>query len=119
MCAVLSKDDLASVVSGAIAPLPHDTSAKACAYHVTASPVPFDVVLQLEDAFASLDEVRTTFPDGTTGSAPADVYWVSDVATGWFIAGDELYAVQVLGDLDPATASDIAASVANLVLPRL
>jgi hypothetical protein len=119
MCAVLNGADLGSVVGAPVAAIPQDTSPTRCAYHAAASPVPFDVVLRQEDAFASMDEVLTAFPGGTMGAAPADVYWVGDVATGWFIAGGKLYAVQVLGDLDSPTASDIASSVANLVLPRL
>jgi hypothetical protein len=119
MCAALGTGDLAAIVGNPVTAIASDTSPTACAYHAAASPVPFDVVLRQEDAFASMDEVLTAFPGGTMGAAPADVYWVGDVATGWFIAGGKLYAVQVLGDLDSPTASDIASSVANLVLPRL
>ncbi len=116
---MLTTDDLAAIVNFAVDVIEDDVSAIACAYHVAASPNPFDIVLRLENAFASIDEVHTTLPGGTTGSAPADLYWVGDVATGWFVAGGKLYAVQVLGDIDPATASSIASSVANSVLPRL
>lgn len=119
MCAALGTDDLAAIVGKPVTAIASDTSPTACAYHAAASPVPFDVVLRLEDAFASLSEVHTTFPSGTTGPVPADLYWVGDVATGWFVAGGKLYAVHVLGDLDPTTASSIATSVVNLVLPRL
>jgi hypothetical protein len=118
-CRVLGSDDLTGLVSGTITQLPEGNPATLCAYHVAASPVPFDVVLRLEDAFASLDEVHTALPGGTTGPAPADLYWVDDVGTGWFVAGGKLYAVQVLGDIDRAMASSVASSVANLVLPRL
>jgi hypothetical protein len=119
MCAILRVDDLTNIVNAAIAPIPQYIAPTRCVYHVSASPVPFDVVLRREDSFASLDEVHTAFLGGITGPSPADLYWASDVATGWFVAGGRLYAVQVTGDLDPATASSIASSVANLVLPRL
>jgi hypothetical protein len=119
ICGVLTTDDVAAIVNSAVNVIEEDVSAIACAYHVAASPNPFDIVLRLEHAFASMDEVHATFPGGTTGSAPADLYWVGDVATGWFVGGGTLYAVQVLGDIDPATANSVASSVANLALPRL
>ena len=84
-----------------------------CLYEITGGTQDFELVLRTEDTLETLAKVRDTFPHGHDSPLhPGSDYWVSNVATLWFLVDDELHAVQAIGQPVEADSESFSAQLA-------
>lgn len=119
-CAILPTAAVSDLVGQAMVSLPSASNERVCTFRAVETEQTLDVAFRLEDTFEDLDKVRDTFVGGADlelGGAAA--YWSPGAASLWFNADEQLYAVQVIGELADERAAAIATALAAELAGRL